>query len=245
MPDAHASALAGLAPGRLLRFANALLGGPFATHARASDALSLRTPSLQSNPSWPSNGSWRARVSGNGNIAATRTMVRNAAGAASLEGRFAPSRNQTRPHRADTCCSFVAQGSQRLDSRQVSALFGPRTTPDSPALHPLHSSRSSPAFRRNSIGSMPGLRSFVPTAANCRDRQNSSCAPEDERLQRARGFAYCPGHSIMARCSACRPRPARTSNRPRGFATAKTSALAVSTASFRSAWLRETVRPHW
>jgi hypothetical protein len=37
-----------------------------------------------------------------------------------------------------------------------------RARPDSPALRPLHSNRSSPAFRRNNIGSMPGLCSFVP-----------------------------------------------------------------------------------
>jgi hypothetical protein len=48
-------------------------------------------------------------------------------------------------------------------------------------LHPLHSSRSSPAFRRNSIGSMPGLRSFVPTAANWRDSQKPSCAPRKSK----------------------------------------------------------------
>jgi hypothetical protein len=56
-------------------------------------------------------------------------------------------------------------------------------------LHPLHSSRSSPAFRRNSIGSMPGLCSFVPTAANWRDSQNSSCAPGEASHQWSRGFA--------------------------------------------------------
>ena len=78
---------------------------------------------------------------------------------------------------------------------QVSARFRPRTMTDSPALHPLHSSRSSPAFRRNSIGSMPGLRSFVPTAANCRDSQNSSCAPGKAGHQWSRGFAR-PGPAI-------------------------------------------------
>ena len=66
---------------------------------------------------------------------------------------------------------------------------------DSPALHPLHSSRSSPAFRRNSIGSMPGLCSFVPTAANRRDSQKSSCAPGKARHRWSRGFAR-PGPAI-------------------------------------------------
>jgi hypothetical protein len=55
MPDAHASALTGLAPGRLPGFADARHGGPFATHARASNALGPLTPSLQSNPSRQSN----------------------------------------------------------------------------------------------------------------------------------------------------------------------------------------------
>ena len=129
-----------------------------------------------------------------------------------LRGKMFGRALRAHPRRADACCSSVPNTASGPSSRQVSALLGKRTTPDSPALHPLHSSRSSPAFRRNGIGSMPGLRSFVPPAANCRDRQNSSCAPEEERLQRARGFAYCPGNSIMARCTACRPGPTRTSN---------------------------------
>ena len=85
-----------------------------------------------------------------------------------------------------------------LTPHQVSARFRPRTTTDSPALHPLHSSRSSPAFRRNSIGSMPGLRFFVPTAANWRDSQNGSCAPGKTRLQRPRGFATAKASAIIA-----------------------------------------------
>ena len=99
--------------------------------------------------------------------------------------RFAPRQEKTeaRLHRADTCARA---------SHQVSARFRPRTNwetghrPDSPALHPLHSSRSSPAFRRNSIGSMPGLRSFVPTAANWRDRQKRRARPEKKIPEAAR-----------------------------------------------------------
>ena len=64
-----------------------------------------------------------------------------------------------------------ARAPNPLPTRQVSARFRPRTMTDSPALQPLHSSRSSPAFRRNNIGSMPGLCSFVPSAANWRDSQ--------------------------------------------------------------------------
>ena len=184
-------------PGRLLGLTNARHGGPFATHARALSASHSRTPSCQSHASCTATSG--ARVC---------QALENSSLCSSLKvWRFAQMGSPTRtPHSAETCCSSVLDTAPRTSSRQVSALFGPRTTPDSPAFRPLHSSRSSPAFRRNGI--MPGLRSFVPTVANCRDRQNSSCATERERLQRARGFAYCPGNSIMARCCACRPGPA-------------------------------------
>lgn len=172
MPDAHASALAGLAPGRLLGFANAAGAAGFWKGASRHHATrpGLTELTLAAHPS--------------------RTRHRD-----SVRAKCQP------------CSARAREGQSGSD-------------PDSPALHPLHSSRSSPALRRNGIGSMPGFRSFVPTAANCRDRQNSSCAPEEERLQRPRGFARPGG---------CRPR----------------LPLAVSTASFRFAWLRETVRPHW
>ena len=114
----------------------------------------------------------------------------------------------------------------RKRSGQVSARFRPRTSwevrhgPDSPALHPLHSSRSSPAFRRNSIGSMPGLRFFVPTAANSRDSQNSSCAPGKARHQRPRGFATA-GTGNSPRCFA----RARHRNTARGSACRRGQAI--------------------
>ena len=81
--------------------------------------------------------------------------------------------------------------------RQASALFRPRTTTDSPAFQPLHSSRSSPAFRKKSVCSMPSFHSFVPPAANCRDSQNSSCASP--------GRARTPSRRARARRGRCAP----------------------------------------
>ena len=122
-----------------------------------------------------------------------------------------------RRHRAATCARAL---------HQVSARFRPRTMTDSPALHPLHSSRSSPAFRRNSIGSMPGLRSFVPTAANSRDSQNSSCAPGKAKHRWSRGFAR-PRPAIWCDASHITPDQSNMAARLR---PARTTALTVSTA---------------
>ena len=110
----------------------------------------------------------------------------------------------------------AARTTEPLPTRQASARFRPRTTTDSPALHPLHSSRSSPAFHRNSIGYMPGLRSFFPTAANSRDSQNSSCAPGKAKHRWSRGFAR-PRPAIW--CDAPHITPDQ-SNSPRCFARA-------------------------
>ena len=87
---------------------------------------------------------------------------------------------------------------------QVSARFRPRTMTDSPALHPLHSSRSSPAFRRNGIGSMPGL-SLLRS-------DGRKLARQSEQLVRARKSKT----PMVARL-----RPTRTSNSPRCFARAR------------------------
>ena len=101
MPDAHASALAGLAPGRLLGFANALLGGPFATHARASNALGSRMLSFQSYPPRLFNAR-RARVSGNCNYGrCAEVIVRNAAIAATWPGASRPPCEFSLPPAAD------------------------------------------------------------------------------------------------------------------------------------------------
>ena len=122
-----------------------------------------------------------------------------------------------------------------LLARQLSARFRPRTIweaglrPDSPALQPLHSSRSSPAFRRNSIGSMPGLRSFVPTVTKSRDSQEHLVRPQRGKTSMVARLRPTKIRN-MARCSACRPghsnmaarlRPARTSISPRCFARAR------------------------
>jgi len=89
----------------------------------------------------------------------------------------------------------------------------PAPVTDSSAFQPLHSSRSSPAFRKKSICSMPGFYSFVSTAANCRDRQSSQRAPRCSAGFPACGFRERPrsqdtNQSKRPRCSAYRPRPA-------------------------------------
>lgn len=148
------------APGRHLGFTDVTLGGPFAT-PRARITVSCHWTSFAHS----NRSGWRMVL---GAVSGIETSsLRSSTGKCKQPGF----------HRADTCARA---------SRQVSALFDPRTMTDSPALHPFHSSRSSPAFRRNSIGSMPGLCSFVPTAANWRDSQNSSCAPKKRIPEAAR-----------------------------------------------------------
>ena len=100
-----------------------------------------------------------------------------------------------RRHRADACAR---------SSRQVSARFrrtAGRTHHFPPAPHHCTAISAVAGAARTYI-SVP----FVPTAANCRDRQRQQCA---QRIQRPR-------------CSAYRPRPAIW---PRDFVRPKTSAI--------------------
>jgi hypothetical protein len=111
----------------------------------------------------------------------------------------------------------------------------PAPVTDSPAFQPLHSSRSSPAFRKKSVCSMPGFYSFVSTAANCRDRQSSQRARpkcDQQRPRRcvpraARTVTMLPVLADRARAlrrfkdMVARLRPTRTSNSPRCFARAR------------------------
>ena len=138
----------------------------------------------------------------------------------------------------------------RLTPHQVSARFRPRTTTDSPALHPLHSSLS-PAFRRTA-------------SAPCRFRLRSDgrkLARQAEQLVLARKSktpeAARLRHGPNCNMGAMLRMSPRTSNSPRCFARARhrntargsayrrgpaivreaspgqDTALTVSTASFR------------
>ena len=152
---------------------------------------------------------------------------------------------QPRPHSADTCArSRPGARAEPFPTRQVtvarglalSALFGQRTTPDSPAFRPLHFAQRT-ATQTSRIAS---LRS--DGAETVETGRTARALPENERIQRPRCFAYRPRHRNMARCSACRPGDSNMAARLR---PARTPTLAVSTASFRFTALRETVRPHW
>jgi len=101
------------------------VGGPFATHARASNVFGLRTPLFQSNPL--------------GLPTFSGAHVCQAMGIWPLRGQMFGRALRAQPHRAGACCSSVPNTASGPSSRQVPALFGTRTTPDSPAFRPLHS----------------------------------------------------------------------------------------------------------
>jgi hypothetical protein len=93
-------------------------------------------------------------------------------------------RNETRPHRAESFASAARTAKPRHGLA--------RARPDLPALRALH---SSPAIRRNNIGSLPGLCSFVPTATNSRDRREKACAIPI--LFHGRGWLPPHGHAAL------------------------------------------------
>ena len=99
-----------------------------------------------------------------------------------------------------------AQAPNPLPTRQVSARFRPRPMTDSPFF--ARSIRCRTLLRR-----LRRMRSLIPTAANCRDSQQTSCAPEASR----------------PRCSAYRPTPAIA----RATSSGQSEAIAVRPASFR------------
>ena len=75
-------------------------------------------------------------------------------------------------HRAGTCAwSRTGASAEPLPTRQMSARFRPRTTTDSPALHPLHS--ISLQFRRLHFHSIAFRRPQTGETV-----RNKSCAPE-------------------------------------------------------------------
>jgi hypothetical protein len=139
-----------------------------------------------------------------------------------------------------------------LASGQLSARFRPRTMTDSPALHPLHSNRSSPAFRHKihwlhawlplirSVGRKLARQSKtvgrVPKIQETRGRD----APHIGQVRQygretSSGQDISNSPRVVARGpvgagSACRRGQAIG---PRGFARCKTPALTVSTAIFR------------
>jgi hypothetical protein len=134
----------------------------------------------------------------------------------------------------------------------ISARFRPRTRweaghrPDSPALHPLHSNRSSPAFRHKihwlhawlplirsdgrKLARQSGTNRARPKRWQVRHAQAARLRPA--RSNSPRVVARGQGISNTARGSACRRGQAIG---PQGFATAKTSAINREIGHFRTA----------
>jgi len=152
-----------LAPGRLLRFADALTGGPFTT-ARASDLP--RTANVTRHATSMRFYSFCARAVRHPQSSPLRGSIGTGA---SRREESPPS--QSRRQRL----SGQAQAPNPLPTRSLGTVSpaheleaGPR--PDSQlGTAPLQSFQ--PAFRKKSVCSMPSFHSFIPTAANWRDSQ--------------------------------------------------------------------------
>ena len=146
-----------------------------------------------------------------------------------------------------------ARAPDPLRRTKLPARFRPRPMTDSPALHPLHS--ISLQFRRSPVRLAPAFPFHcVPTAANCRDSQENNRARPKFQDSRGRDAPHI-GQTAITHESLLAGKPPqygarlrlspRTSNRAARLRPAKASAITVSTASFHSALLPETVRPHW
>jgi len=192
MLAAAANATATPAPARYHWFPKVTLGVPFATPRtrRASQVIEWFS-------CLPTVAGWRMILgAGSGGEKMVRRMSATLIKLASSH-RLSPvdgfakriaggaERQKSRRHRADTCAPL---------SRQVSARFrrtAGRTHHFPPA--PLHcTSISAVAGAARTYISVP----FVPTAANCRDRQRQRCA---QRFQRPRCSAYRPRPAIWPR----------------------------------------------
>ena len=89
--------------------------------------------------------------------------------------RYRSSKQKTHCHRADTCASCLAPSIGTLP---------PHRWPDSSIC--IRSIRC-----RTPLHRLRGMRSLIPTAADCRDRHRQRCA---QRNQRPRCSAYRPRH---------------------------------------------------
>jgi hypothetical protein len=123
MPGQPANAGYGRAPGRHLGFTDVTLGGPFATPRARITVTYLRMSFLHSNRS-----GWRMILSAVSGIETS-----------SLRSSTGKDSSPASPSRHLRC--------------QVSARFRPRTTTDSPALHPFHSAAAIRKRRRSAFAS--------------------------------------------------------------------------------------------
>ena len=169
MPDAHARQPAnagyGRAPGRHLGFTNVTLGGPFAT-PRARLTVSCFWTSFAHS----SRSGWRMILSAVSGI----KMVKRMSATLDETRKLAPAAAGRWFCKISSFSIFPLASPSRHLRCQVSARFRPRTMTDSPALHSLHSAA---AIRRRQVRLAPAERSrFVPTAANCRDSQETNRA---------------------------------------------------------------------
>ena len=136
-----------------------------------------------------------------------------------------------------------ARAPDPLRRTKLPARFRPHHWPDSSALQPLHSISFQLrrlrfhfiAFRRPQTGET-GKASVAPKDSRGRDAPHiGQTAITHESLLAGQP----PQYGARLRLSP------RTSNRAARLRPAKASAITVSTASFHSALLPETVRPHW
>ena len=189
MPDAHACPLCPLAPGRLHGLLCVTVGGPFATHARASGA------STRSNATVPIHHFGfaqvqRARVSGIELWPLRGHVLPSPLTRPVWSGRFAPARHQppasqrrrlhcTRRTGQTAIRSAPSVGPVRQRTRRLTHHLSDRSTP----------LRSAPA---RPLALSPLLHSAAfKRRGNWRDSQDNSCAPTSSPLARS-GFADQP-----------------------------------------------------
>ena len=150
IPSQPANAVCWRAPARHHWFSNVILGVPFAT-----PRVRWTPQVIESISRIPTVKCWRMFL---------RRGVRQPNLVASL---LAGEMQSAWLHRADTCARA---------SHQVSARFRPQPLPDSPALHPLHSNRSIPAFRHKNHW----LHAWLPLIRSVGRKQSR---PSQKRLR--------------------------------------------------------------
>lgn len=237
----------GAGPGSHLGFTDVTLGCPLATRAHDGRATTLER--LTSNPPLRVVGSLScARVR---HPETTRRFAARFGWALRASTRNQPGLTERTLARSEPCADaplvahrlrFAPSDAVRPDCKlTASALFRPRPMTDSPALHPLHS-----AVANRFAGCADAIAAFrrPQTGETVRNIRAHPKTPEAAML---RISARTPQYGARLRLS-----PKTSAIAPRGFARCKTSALTVSTASFRSLrrlrsriWPTSLTKPNW